>query len=285
MARSKPAPVMLHYGSVAEMKEAAMSPYKVEGNNAYALSILSKEGRADWFGMEGGAFAVLRALTDGYPMGEAIIRGFHSRIAAALPRAEGHHRSRTRGPMGDELDVHAMMRGNFDRAWSRSTRKVKRGSGILRLVVDIGGNASTSADRLRWRGIAGLALAEVMSRAGYSVEIVAAFGVSGFTYGDEANNRAVVSCTVKPRSSSADYGLLAASVALPGFFRTLGFCSIIRAGDDQNVEVERCLGQYLDVTGVMPVPDRVAQLFVPQSVHSDETAVEFVKQSIQLLQG
>ena len=278
------APVHMHYSTVSELRHEAGQRMKRDYNEARRHKYMTSNND-QWLGVKGGAAAAVEALTKGYPEGERAVTAFHEQIKADLPRAEGHHRAKRRGAFGDELDVHAVNRGQLDRAWTSSTRAVRKGTGILRLVVDVGANGGTSADELRWRGIAGLSLSEVMSRAGYSVEMVAAFAVQGINHDRRANSRMMFSCVVKPRGVQPDYGLLAATVALPAFFRTLGFTSIIRACDRQDVPVDDGLGPYLDVSGVLPVPDKVTQLCVPQSVISESTAAEWVKLTVKLLQG
>jgi hypothetical protein len=271
------------YSSVTDLRAEADQPYRIQRNADLANGYLTST-RSNWLGIEGGAPAVLAALTAGYPEGERAIRSFHDQIKAELPRAVGHHRSRVKGAFGDELDVHTMYRGAFDKAWTSTHRLIKKGTGILRLVIDIAGNANVSADQLRWRGIAGLSLAEVMSKAGYSVEIVAAFAIQGY-FENKGYEKMYFACTIKARGTQPDYGLLAATVALPGFFRTLGFCSITRSSDNQNKRVDLGLGNYLDVSGVLPVPDKVTQLMVPNTCIDHASSVHWVKQTVNLLQG
>ncbi len=276
------APVHLHYPTVAALRSESEQPMKIAYNESLRVKYLTSTNDK-WLGIVGGARAAVNALMDGYPQGERAVREFHDKIKADLPRAEGHHRAKRRGNFGDELDIHSVNRGACDRAWTSSTRAIRKGTGILRLVVDVGANGSTSADELRWRGIAGLSLSEVMARAGYSVEMVAAFAVQNIC--SAKNQRVMTSIVVKPRGSQPDYGMLAATVALPAFFRVLGFASIIRAADSQGLSVNDGLGNYLDVSGVLPVPDKVSQIFVPQSVISERTATTWVKQTVALLQG
>lgn len=275
--------LVLSYPSVSALRHMAQhEPFKLPENGALVQKYLTGDKERSWYGMDGGAPAVLRAQVDGYPEGERTIRAFHDEIAASLPRALGHHRTKKRAAFGDELDVHAMNRGQFDRAWTSSSRTIRAGSGVLRLVIDICANAAVDAAALQWRGIAGLSLAEVMGKAGYSVEIVAAWGAK--LWGGR-NQLMVGSVVVKPRSTQADFGLLAATVALPGFFRTLGFASLVRACDDMGKIADSSLGTYADVSGLLPVPDKVTQIIVPGEVISKEKAVDWVKQTVALLQG
>jgi hypothetical protein len=273
-----------HYASVADMHHDAHKPFKINKNAELVHSYLSGENRGpsvSWYGMDGGAPAVLKALTDGFPEGEAKVDAFRSEIVTSLPRALGHHRAKQRGEFGDELDIHSVYRGALDKAWTSSVRRIRKGTGVLRLVIDIGGNAHTCADELQWRGVAGMSLAEVMSKAGYSVEIVAAQAVNSPAKGINT----VSTCIVKPRSSQVDKGLLAATVCLPGFFRVLGFSAIVRACDNADKTADSGLGQYLAVSGMLPVPDKVTQLCVPGTVMNKKSALTFVRESVELLQG
>lgn len=286
MARAQSTPVVhVFYPSVSSALANLERPYTLKSNqervDGYRFDALN---RPDWHGLSGGSANVFKAIRNGFPEGEVLVRSIHDEIAPTLPRAIGVNRVRVRGDQGDDLDVHAVNRGAVDKAWSRAVRRVRVGSSIVRLCIDIGGNCHTNADALRWRGVAGLALAEVMGKAGYSVELVACFAVRNAI----ANNRShvTVSTVIKPRSAQADLGLLAATATLSGFFRVLGFAGVIRGADDLGKPVESGLGRYLDVSGVLPAPDKVTTLFVQgNTVYDRETAVTWVRQSVALLQG
>lgn len=274
----------LHFASVADMRHDANQPFRIDKNTALVRDYLSGKNHGpdnSWYGMAGGAPAVLKALINGFPEGEAKVDAFHNEIVASLPRALGHHRAKEHGEFGDELDVHAVYRGALDKAWTSSVRRIRKGTGVLRLVIDIGGNAHADAKELQWRGVAGMSIAEVMSKAGYSVEIVAAQAVANPSKGINT----VTSCVVKPRSSQVDKGLLSATVCLPGFFRVLGFAAIVRNCDNAGKTADSGLGHYLAVSGMLPVPDKVTQLCVPGTVMDKESALKFVRESVTLLQG
>ena len=276
----------VHFDSVAEMSSDVHGTYSYPYNQSLVdRYIRSTESRSNWHGVDGGAVQCVRMATvDGYPAGEDRLRAFHEDVAAKLPRALGFMRTKHRGEHGDEVDVHAMLRGAHDKAWTRSTRAIRAGSGILRLCVDIGGNAHQSASALQWRGLAGAAMAEVMRKAGYSVEIVACFAVSNPSDKSGFGN-AAVSCVVKPRTALIDFGQLAATVCLPAFFRTLGFAALVRACDRAGAVADSGLGQYLAVSGVLPVDPKVTTLFVSPDVMNRDSAVDWVRQSVALLQG
>jgi hypothetical protein len=273
---------LVHYESVAEMVAETVKPYASKRNSEIATKFNLRDDYR-WHGIEGGLSAVKRAIVEGFPEGERTVSEFRDKLHDKLPRALGHSRAKVRRDMGDELDYHAMLKGNNDRAWTTSTRQIRRGSGVLRVVVDIGANAHTSASALRWRGVAGAALCETMRKAGYSLEIVAGYGIEDADAGDTMNLG--VSVVIKPRNAPIDNGLLAATVCLPGFFRTAGFSAIVRAADNAGKSCDSGLGHYLDISGILPVPDKVTQIFVPGNVASEEDALNWVKDTVTLLQG
>lgn len=278
----------VHFASITEMVADINQPWQKSMNETLARSyVQSSDVRASWYGAPCNAQQVVRmASVEGNANGERVMLAFHEQIAQQLPRALGIARMKRRGEMGDELDIHTTLRGAHDKAWTTSFRAIKRGSGILRLCVDIGGNCSQDADDLQWRGMAGAALAEVMRRAGYSVEIVACFSVTNPSKTRGADGRdVIVSCVVKPRTALPDFGSLAATVGLSGFFRTLGFAAIVRGCDNARQLADSSLGHYLDVSGVLPADPKVTTLFVPSNVMNEASAVEWVKQTVQLLQG
>lgn len=272
-----------HYESVSTMLADSQSPMKLPFNEERRRYHMTRESNESWHGITGGAEACIAALRTGVPEIERRIDSLSAGLSDSLPRALGHNRAKLRGEAGDELDIHAVNMGRCDKAWSRSARRIKIGSGIIRLCVDIGGSASQSAERLAWRGIAGLLLTQVMEKAGYSVEIVAAQAVQD-SIPSVRNHKFISSVVVKGRHGRADIGLLSATICLPGFFRTLCFVQIIRDADNYGKDCERSLGSYADVSGLMTVPEKVTLLFVPSSVINEVSALNWVRQSVKLLQ-
>lgn len=271
----------LHYQDVSSMVANCDMPYTLAGNSKPAQRSLLAERGEDWLGITGGAVAVRRALHEGFAKGADSMRKFAGQLTDKLPRALGHNRQRCRGDFGDEIDIHSINRGACDKAWTFAARRIKVGSGIIRLAVDIGGNSSQSPESLKWRGIAGAALAQVMEKAGYSVEIVACFAVRGL-YSKAPNS--MISVVVKPRSSKTNIELLASTIGLTGFFRTFGFAQLYRLADNRGKVAHDSLGYYLNCSGVLPVPEKITQLFVDGSVNDADSALAWIKQSVLLLQ-
>jgi hypothetical protein len=177
-------------------------------------------------------------------------------------------RKLVRADQGDSLDIHAVNRGALDRAWSTVKRRAALGTGLIRIVVDICGNADMSADQLKWRGLAALALSRAMTKAGYSVEIVAGqAGGGGFNRREEIG---VVTTTIKPRYANVDTATLASAVVMTGFFRFLGFLAIIKQADECGWDVNSGLGHDVSLHTVMPPAEKIAQVVTPKI--NDETA-------------
>ena len=287
--KSKPTPLIVqHFDSIAAMAADLTAPFtgpKAEANQCLSRrhTIGANRG-ASWYGVDVTSDELRHMATvTGYPNGGDIMRGFHEQVAARLPRALGFMRTKRKGDQGDELDYHAMLRGASDRAWTKAARTIKSGSGVLRLCVDVAGNCSQSADALCWRGIAGASLTEVMHKAGYSVEIQAVLATA--SPDTEKSINTYTSVVVKSRKSVVDFDQLAATIGLPGFYRTFGFHSIVRGCDIAGQCAHDGLGYYLSAESVAPLDPKVTTMFVSPEVMDERAAVEWVARSVKLLQG
>lgn len=273
-----------HYDSVAEMESDCLDRAYQHGHNPGQRADLERDrGRRDWYGVPSLA-AVKEALRVGYPEGAARVDALFDAIAPTLPRAVDFRRQRVRSDQGDSLDIHTVNRGALDKAWETTKRKAHAGTGLIRIAVDICGNGRVTAESLKWRGIAALALSRAMTKAGYSVEIVA--GQSGqHAVSGMPNLRTTITVTVKPRHAAVDTATLAATICLPGFFRYIGFASIIRQADELGKDVASGLGQAVKLETVLPVPEKIAQVVTPETVNSQESAQQWVKETVAMLQG
>jgi hypothetical protein len=283
-APAQPELIHDHYPSVSSMFAllAENREWKHGYNNQTLIEHKKRNGGMNWHGIVGGAAAVIDAVENGFPSGANRVAFMRDSISASLPRAVGVNRVRVRGTFGDDLDIHAINRGDFGTAWSTAKRRVKVSTSVVRIVIDICGNGEVNADTLAWRGVAGLSLAQIMQSAGYSVEIV---GTMGTNRSAEGIGNLAITVLLKAHGASVDIDLLAATTCLAGFFRLFGFAAIIAACDKRDKEVNYGLGQYLDPSGILPAPINTTQLFVQQSVINEASALAWVKQGVALLQG
>lgn len=282
--------VLSHYDSIVELESDCINRPMERGSNSGAFFRAVSSGQSArysgpqrWYGVDS-LDTVKRCIREGYPEGAAKVDALYDAVAPRLPRAVDFRRQRTRGDQGDSLDIHAVNRGALDRAWETVKRRASIGSGLVRIVADIAGNCNVSAESLQWRGIAALALSRAMTKAGYSVEIVA---------GQAGNNMfirqpalyGVSTVTVKPRYAAVDTATLAATLCLPGFFRYAGFAAIIRQSDDLGYDVDSGLGVCAKLESVLPVPEKISQVIVPETVSDRARAESWVNEAITMLQG
>ena len=273
------------FGSVAAMRAYLSMPCGRSYNESKARYYMEDhDSDTSWFGMKGNAATIVAAQSKGWPEGQARIAAMRSGLVARLPRAEGVQRRIRRGDTGDNLDIHAVYRGAMDKAWTASRRTLTRASNIVRIVVDVGGNCSSSASAMQWRGVAGVALSDILTAAGYAAEIVAAFSTVDMAEG-KPGSVVVCQCTVKPYRARPDAGLLSATAALPGFFRTMGFAAIIHAADELHSDVTYGLGRTEPLSSHLQPDSRVMELFVPSDINSEATAREWAQQTLQLFGG
>jgi len=170
---AKPIP-HINYGSIADCKADLTAPWALSDNGDRAKGYINdNHGGASWYGVDG-VQAMHRALEQGHADGARAIDDMLTKINAQLPKAVGLGRRLVRGDQGDELDIHAVNRGDISRAWTSRKRMIKRGKSAVRIVCDIAGNCNVDASTLQWRGVAALCVAEIMTGAGYKTEIVAA---------------------------------------------------------------------------------------------------------------
>jgi hypothetical protein len=153
------------------------------------------------------------------------------------------------------------------------------------VIVDICANGGTTAQRLQWRGVAALALTRALVRAGYSVEIVAAMAITNAMVDKKGKRNSLMTCVIKPRNVASDTRTLAASVCMPGFFRVFGFCAAVLIAERQGTQSCSSLGQAMSAEKAIPPSERSAQITVSDRVLDRASAIEWVKQGIELLQG
>ena len=91
------------------------------------------------------------------------------------------------------------------------------------MIIDIAANCGTGADSLFWRGAAGASLAEALTAAGYSVEIVAASAAQAVSSKGES---VFTATTVKGAESPLNLTALAAATASASFFRGCVFATM-----------------------------------------------------------
>lgn len=223
----KGATVVQEFDSLAAVQEFAykLSPTAPRANRGY-WNDFQQRGSGygpEWFGIEGGCKAVERAIAQGWPEGvermEQALNGFE-----APPQPVSVRRRMSRSDMGDSVDMGRIWRGELATAWFRCAPRDSRAPKRITIACPVWDNCHVDAARLFWRGAAALVLADLLTVAGYAVEIVAtAYSLSAYTNGADYSCRV----TVKGFTDPLDKQSLASTVCLSGFFRHVLFMACV----------------------------------------------------------
>ena len=161
---------------------------------------------------------------------------------------ESIRRKSRMGECGDSLDVQRYLMSEFDKCW-RSTykRKAKGGTRNITLLADIAGNCGITSAELGWRGLSTLKIADVLCEAGYSVRVLCYDYAVGDCVGIQHNS--LVTTVIKDFDEGMDVTKLASIICSAGYFRTVGFCSIVSMADNQGVQASGGLGSSKHLDG------------------------------------
>lgn len=166
----------------------------------------AKDARGD----EPASAVMRRLLTEGWQDGASLVAEMAVDLIDVMPRVI---RRRPRWTdAGDEIEMQRVYNGDLDHAWRRTVRASGRGPQRVQIAVDCIATGGTNAKSMLFRGAAAVALADGLTAAGYSVQIVSAFR------GDNAR----LGVITKSYTAPVDIQSLAATTVHPGFFRILG---------------------------------------------------------------
>ncbi len=149
-----------------------------------------------------------------------------------VPPAVSIRRKLVRGSFGgDSVDIHAVYRGDLEHAWTRRARRQAHGGTAYKtLYFPLIHSGATSSDSIFWRAAAMVKLADVLTEAGYSVEIVGHHGVcNGYYEGGWENSKSkdvYHRVIVKAHNAPLDKSALVVATCLAGYSRTVGFKAI-----------------------------------------------------------
>ena len=106
---------------------------------------------------------------EGWP--EGVQRMHEALKAVKANKALDVRRRRTRGPEGDDLDIHSIYGGRLETAWERMAPRQGYGSPVVRIWIEASTPGMMTADQMFWRGAAAMAVTERLEESGYRVEI------------------------------------------------------------------------------------------------------------------
>ena len=245
---------------------AFMSPRPMMPVNFKAATEqFSRQKATGWYGLPN-ANAVVDAIHDGWPDGAKRMLDSLGRVNRTI-EVQSIRRVLCRDDHGDEFDIHRCYSGGFDRAWTRRKRGPRRTTSGIAVVLNSTANGGVQAEALFWRGAVALCLTDLLSEAGYSVQMIV--GMSTMACDEETYSvNYQYTVNVKTAEQQLDIEALAAATALTGFFRVGGFRKIL----EQPFAVACGLGyagslklRKLDLENPIHVPDGIFGLEAAQS--------------------
>jgi hypothetical protein len=204
------------------------------------MNLKSGAESKDWYGVAGGADKVLDLIKNGWPEGVQRMLDSFGKLTTSQT-ATSIKRIKARGDHGDEFDIHRAYSGGLDKAWSRRARGRRPSARCVSIYLSAAVSWNVNAESMFWRGAAALAITDLLSTAGYSVEVIT--GVSTDNMAAAGSAHLTSATTVKAASDPVNLNSLASSLCLAGFFRVLGFAQIHSAPFD----VDSGLGQPANV--------------------------------------
>ena len=262
-----------HYSNISDLKNISSTDMTNPDNQKYWDGILERNQKKDewdcnfWFGPEIKTYQEFQnALNSGWGYGMKQVETMTSKIK--MPALESVKRKTVRGRNGDNLDIHRVNRGEFDRAWSKRKRMSRATKKRFTLTANIGANCDVDSSVLFWRGVATVSLAKALIVAGHAVEIVAFTSNNQLT---KENAQMFHTVTVKTFDSPLNLASLVAVICLAGFFRTEIFKAWL--ADPETCRVG--LGHAVD----KPLPEKILNhngqiIQVPNNLKS-ERVVEY----------
>lgn len=225
-----------------------------------------EDDNAGWYGLPASHdFAGVRELVlAGWPDGLRRMDEALGSIEIPIPPISVR-RKRMRSDFGDELDIHRVFSGDFARAFGSMKRPPGTKRRALQIVVDSIASGGRDADEMFWQGAGAIKLAELLSSAGYTVELYSAFKAS-------ANCKIDLRVLTKASGAPLDLCAAAATLALPAFFRCIGHAWI-----HANLEVD----YDSDGVQVESLKANDGDFVAGQGIDSKESAVAWIEKQIQ----
>lgn len=219
-----------HYGDIYRTHR---DPFTGKQSNRFVMTLREWYGCADHY-------QVQKYVRDGWPEGLERLRNTLGSVK--LPPLPSLRRTKSRGDMGDEVDMQRIWSGDLSQAWSRMESRDTMGRPVnATLVVNIGGNYHQTAERMFWTGATAAALCEAFRKSGRSCKILAVMPTEGLVADPWRNT--LIEVPVQEYGRAVAMETIASMLCLTGTFRHYGFRSMLAVPEP----VTRHLGLATDV--------------------------------------
>ena len=215
-------PFTVHYfQSFAEYKKAADD---TSGRNKRNRQDFELEQSPKWFGIVGGHSGWDDYVRDGATSEQERIKELASKFQMKTPKGIRTKRRSSRGPQGDELDIHSVRSGNLDRAWRR-TQKIEKKGKVKRITIIYQSHlyAGQNQDAAFYSPAAAAVLCQKLNEANVAIEIIAtSWSQTVWKSNESGASSSLIIHRVKNMNAPLNIAALA-TTATAGYTRSLKF--------------------------------------------------------------
>jgi len=245
----------------------------IRGNGTYSAE------RAKFIGIDNGN-KMLEIATNGWPEGSDKIMQLIPSLQTKVEALGSIEAVWKVDDYGERFSWEAALEGDWDIAYRR--RKVTQGllDNVVTLLVQVGGSCVLKPEQLYWSGAQGVLATQILEDAGYRVDL------RSIAIGDHWHNggsRNVSVIQVKSPEEPLRIDLVAANLAHPAHFRTVGFGMILVHDDEVDSGLGMCVndgqGQIIDSLseqGLLPK----THVFIG-SAYNEESALQNVRAALE----
>lgn len=273
--------------TLSEFISALNGPAENESNRDELESFRIRRDH-EWMGVkddvlhgdEPGVSAALRLAREGWRRGVDLMDEVSDKITAPTPKTV--RRQQRWREQGDDIDMQRIWSGNLDNAWRGTVRDLRNGPQRVRILIDAIESGGEGADAMRWRGVAALKLSDLLTEAGYSVQIESVI---------DCKDSSVESKTFKLRAIVKDYEApsdlmtLAATTALPAFFRALIHCWGLKVAKHRRLDGVSYQVRTPSVDAFKDGDEHAAVYLLPRTLKCAKSASDAVTNIIRDLDG
>ena len=273
IAAPKPAPQskesVWEYSSVQEFVQDAQSFEPTDHNRRLLDDNGRESGRSyDWMGFDTPHTIkqVDSLINSGWNEGAEKLSTLSEGISS--PEIDSVKRRVLWTDQGDELDMARVYSGQSDQAWRTTRRRNTRQPRFFHIAVELFHTARIESAHMFYPGAAALVLADLLTQAGHQVKISAIMHARNAGT-DEGKNAEILTAIVgvKDYADPVNLASLAASTALPAFFRMMGISWSYRhyrkpseMGCNYHVEIPASIIPADDQTQVFVASNKVLDL-------------------------
>jgi len=209
----------LHYDSIDSIVAAAAGPHALVAENVHVADVSEESARVSYTFYNGYTPTSLRSALRKCPQKllSAVAR-MRDELVDALPEPVRPRRARRRRlENGDEIDPQRYLQRQSD-CWEEM-RYVPRSPRVIRIACNMAVLGHREPAELLWRGATAAALADMYSRRGQNVELVAIQSQSAEPAGSRRSKPLITTVTVKSATAPLHLGAAAVALAEVAFYR------------------------------------------------------------------